>query len=500
MPDLETRCSNPSRWRWALLAGLLALGASGCVDREAQKQAARTKEIIEDPAILVSVKPVEVRTLQDDLEITGQVTTSSDVTIGARSPGRVVAVFVKDGDPVRAGQVIAEQETTVLRSAVLQAQGQVNAAQAQLQQAITNAKIAPQRSANAVASAEAGLRSAKAQLEKAKQGARDEEVKQAEAQVSTAKFAMETAKKELDRQKELFEGGAVAKARVEQAENAYQSSLGAYQTALENLRMRQAWTRPEDIRSAEEQVRQAEEAVRTAKANQRLDVTLDQQVAAARANVKAAEANLSIAKQNLADAQIRSPFSGRISGNPVQPGTYLAPGSPVARLIGVEGIYFEGEVPESQIAAIAPGLPVRVTVDAVPNRTFAGSVVAVSPSGDQVGRIFRVRIGLAGATDEVKPGMFARGVLTLKSIPNATVVPNSAVIRDADKFYVFTVEGDTAKRRQVTTGLRVNGDLQVVGVPSGSNVVIAGQSQLTDGAKVRIDTGKEAPAEKESGV
>ncbi len=479
----------------------LVAGVAGCVDRDAQKQAKRQKEIIEDPRVPVKVQPLTVSSIGDELEITGQVTTSSDVQIGARSPGRVIGVFVKDGDPVRAGQVIAEQETSVLRPAVLQAQSQVNAAQAQLRQALANAKIAPQKSSNAIASAEAGLRSAKAQLQKAKEGARDEEVKQAQAQVNSAKFAMETAKKELDRQRSLFEGGAVAKQRVEQAENAFQATLSAYETALENLNMKQSWTRPEDIRSAEEVVRQAEEAVRTAKANKSLDITLDQAVDAARANVRSAEASLSIARQNLADAQIRSPFSGRISGNPVQPGTYLAPGSPVARLIGAEGIYFEGEVPESRIGLMRPGMPVRVMIDAIPNRTWAGTVVAISPSGDQVGRIFRVRIGLAGATDEVKPGMFARGVATLRSIPDATVVPSSAVLRDEDKYFVFTVEGEVAKKHEVKAGLRVNGSLQITGLPPGANIVIDGQTQLSDGAKIRLDDGKPAPAEgKASGV
>jgi len=483
-----------------LAAAALVVGFAGCVDREAQGQAKRTKALIEDPTIPVKVHEATAKNIADEMEITGQVATSSDVSIGARTSGRLVAVFVRNGDSVAAGQVIAEQETTILRASVSQAQSQLNAARSQLQQAISNAKIAPQRSATAVASAQAALRSARAQLDKAKSGARGEEVKQAEAQVKSARFNMETARKEMERQKSLFESGAVPKTRVEAAENAYQGALSQYETALENLRMRQSWTRPEDIRTAEEQVRQAEEGVRSAQANQRLDVTLDQQVDTARANVRAAEATLDIARKNLADAQIRSPFAGRISGNPVQPGTFLAPGSPVARLIGQEGIYFEGEVPESKVAALSPGKPVRVTIDAIPSRTWGGTVASVSPSGDEVGRIFRVRIQLAGDIDEVKPGMFARGTVTLTTIEGATVVPASSILRDEDKAYVFVVEGDTAKRIDVLLGLRSNGDVQVTNLPAGAKVVIDGQSQLSSGAKVRIDDGEPAAGESKSGA
>lgn len=477
-----------------LLAAALVAGIAGCVNREAQGQAKRTKALIEDPTTPVRVMETTATSISDEMEITGQVATSSDVSIGARTSGRLVTVYIRDGDSVAAGQLIAEQETTILRAAVQQAQSQLNAAQSQLQQAISSAKIGPQRSATAVASAQAAVRSARAQLEKAKTGARDEEVKQAEAQVKSAKFNMETARKEMERQRSLFESGAVPRQRLETAENAYQGALSQYETALENLRMRQSWTRPEDIRTAEEQVRQAEEGVRSAQANQRLDVTLDQQVDTARANVRAAEANLDIARKNLSDAQIRSPFSGRVSGNPVQPGTFLAPGSPVARLIGQEGIYFEGEVPESKVAALSPGKPVRVTVDAISGRTWAGTILSISPSGEEVGRIFRVRIRLAGSIDEVKPGMFARGTVTLSTVDGATVVPAAAVLRDGDKSYVFVVEGDKAKRIDVRTGLTTNGSVQVINLPIGAKVVTDGQSQLTDGAKVRIGDGKPAAA------
>ncbi|HRK23284.1 MAG TPA: hypothetical protein PLX06_15800, partial [Fimbriimonadaceae bacterium] len=101
-------------------------------------------------------------------------------------------------------------------------------------------------------------------------------------------------------------------------------------------------------------------------------------------------------------------------------------------------------------------------------------------------------IQLSGPTDEVKPGMFARGVVTLSTVEGATVVPSGAILRDGEKTYLFVKEGGVAKRVEVRTGLRSNGNIQVQNLPAGAEVVIDGQGQLTDGAKVRIDDGKAA--------
>src|SRR5207244_198240 len=104
------------------------------------------------------------------------------------------------------------------------------------------------------------------------------------------KSNMDTAQKNLQRQNELFAAGAVSKAAVEQAENAYQTALSQYQSALEALNMQRNWTRPEDIASAEDAVRQAQEGVRSAQAQQQLDVILKDQVDLAQANVRSAQA------------------------------------------------------------------------------------------------------------------------------------------------------------------------------------------------------------------
>lgn len=468
---------------------MIAFGAvalSGCVDRAAQEQAKKTEEMVKDETVAVTVQAVSKQTLAETLEITGELATTTDSSIGSKVGGRLSAVYVQDGSAVSAGQVIAEIDSAVQRAQVQQAQQQVNAARSALNQAMTNARITPQRSAAAVATAQAQLRAAKAQLEKARKGARTEEVAQAQSRVTAAKSALETAKKDRDRAKSLYDQGATSQQRYEAAENAYQAALANYESALEGLRLTQNATRPEDLAAAEEQVRQAEENVRSVQAQRQLDAILPQQVEQARANLLAAQASLSMARETLSDTQIRSPFSGKVFGKPAQAGTVVNPGTPVARIVGKEGLYFEGDVPEGSISQIRQGGQVTVKLDALGDQSLTGHIVSVAASTQDVARIFRVRISLDNPPAGAIPGMFARGAVTLSSVEGADVVPSSAIVKDGADAYVYVVSGDTVKKTKVSIGMERDGTTQVIGLSEGTKVVVDGARNLTDGAKVKV--------------
>lgn len=480
----------------------LALAIGGCVNRDAQKQAKTTEKIVSDPTVTVSAKPIAFQTMVETLEITGQVTTSSDSQVGAKNSGKIVAVYVKDGDPVSVGQTIAVQDTSSLSAQLNQALSGIQAASsamqsanAQLSQAMSNARIQPTRSASAVRQAEAQLRSAKAQLTKVLAGAREEERAQAEWNVRQAKSALDKAQKDLDRYTKLVAEGAVAAAVLEQYRLAYDTAQANYNSALQ--RQLALSTRAEDVEVAREAVRTAEEAVRSAKAQQALDVNLSDQVQAARGQVNAAKAQMqsaqaqvALARQAIADATIKAPFSGKISGNPVQAGTVVGPGTPVARIVGKEGSYFEGEVPESNIDKIGIGSPVSVEVSALGGVKFNGSVQAVSPAGETVGRLFKVRVALSSDTSTLKPGMYATGKVVLRTVPNAATVPTVAIVKRDGKDVVFVLDGEKAKLVAVRTGLQTDGVIQVEGLTSGQQVIVAGQNSLDDGSKVKLEKDK----------
>lgn len=503
----------------SLAAGALVLASvSGCVDRGKQEQAKRVAEIAGDTVRAVTTTTVNAETLTDTLTITGEVTAGEDTSVAAKVSGRIAAVYVKDGDQVAAGQLIATLEQTQVQAQLSQAQASVSSAmaalnsaiaqgrqaQAALTQAERNAKTKPQQSTAAVRQAEAQLASAKAQYLKAQNGARPEERRQAEANVASAKSNLDTQQAELARIETLVKEGAVAANRLDQQRTATASARTQYQNAVEALNLIKNGTRSEDIEVARAAVRQAEEAVANAKAGKELDPLLNDQVLAARAQlaasraqadsaraqVQSAQAQVKIAQESLADTEIRAPFSGKIMGRPAQAGTIASAATTIARIVGGEGLYFTGQLNSNDVIKVKPGMPVQVSVSSDTSKKLPATVAAVSPVGSGIARLFDVRISLP-ADPIVRAGLFATGTITIRTIADAILVPSNAVVQSGTDHFVFIAEGNKAKKIPVQLGLPAGDKVQVIGLSAGAKVITEGQTSMTDGAAIK----EAAPAE-----
>jgi HlyD family secretion protein len=495
--------------RWLLFSAATAalLASTGCVNRNAQEQAKRTASIVTDPTPVVDVQPVRLETVSDQLEITGDITTGEDTSIGSKQSGKIVGVYVQEGDTVKAGQVVASLDTSQLMAQLRQAQAQVQVASAGLQSAVSslsqarlNAAAGPQKSGAAVRSAEAQLRSAQAQLAKAKAGARPEEITQAEWAVAAAKKDLDVQQKELERVQKLVSEGAIAANRLDQQQNSVMAAETKYNAAQQQLILAKAGARAEDIQTAQEAVRQAQESLNTARVQKSLDPLLQDQVRAATAQVESArsqmesaQANVSLVQQNISDMQIKAPFSGRVVGKPAQAGTVVSPGATIVRLVGGSGVYFNGDIPATVVDQVRSGMPVSISVDGLAGKSFSGMIASVSPIGESVGRLFTAKVAFDGMPAGVKPGMFAHGNIRLRTIQNATMVPVDAVVSRGDQHFVYYVQNGTAKEVAVTTGVQKGIWMQVTGVPSGVEIVVDGQQKLRDGVKVNVkETAPEA--------
>ena len=477
-----------------VLATVAAL--AGCVDREAQEQAKQTEQLIKDQTTVVEVMTVAATTVSDTLEITGTIQTSDDVEVTAIVGGAIIAVYMKDGDVVARGQAVAKLDDSDYRALLEQARAQVRVAKSALDQAKADAEVGPLRSAARVGAAEARLEQAKSALQKLITGSRPEERRQAEAQVQKAESDRDTAKLALDRARRLEGEGAISTSALEGAENAYRSALSAYDSAIEAQLLVNSSSREEDITAAEHAVRAAEHQLLIDKAEQRLDVLFGQRVESAEASWNAAQRAFELAQIALDNTVLRSPFAGRVFGRPTQVGTFVAPGVLIMSIVGTEGAYFEAELPESQIASLPIGVPVRITVDALRGETIDGKLVAVSPKATGAGRLFLARVQLDAVPEGVRAGMFARGVVTLGQRSGVHLLPSEALLQDGKKAYVFLMAGDRAERREVQAGPTRNGSTEVVGLSDGDSVIIKGQTTIADGSAVRTE--EAAPAAKEA--
>jgi len=507
-----------------LLLALGGLALAGCRkggDSGGQAPVKGTDASVKQ-AIQISVTKAVTRSMTDTADITGALNTLDDVTVGVKSAGKLVAVYVREGDAVKAGQIVAQQDLTDLQQQLAQQQANVESARTKLTQAQvayksaqTNLTWTDAQTKAAIQQARAGVRSAQDSLTILKKGARDQERNQAQQNVDSAQADLDSAKvdqdhavRDLKRYEDLVKGGAISDQQLDQARatklaaDARVDSLTAKLAATKQaLSLTLEGSRPEEISRAQAAVDQAQDILTTAISNRdqvamrRSDVDNARAgIASAQAGVDQAVAQLRLAEQAIRDASIRSPIDGVVAERKAEPGTQIAVTKPdILRIVALNAIYFDGQLPESQYAEVRVGQAVAVTVDAVPGRTFQGHVNKIYPVASSA-RSFTVRITLTNEGKQLRPQMFARGRITLATHLHAIVVPRDAVLEPQEKEgvrtgYVFVVENDKAHKRDVTLGFSDFSYVEVThGLLSGDAVVTVGQAQLADGDSVNIQS------------
>lgn len=208
---------------------------------------------------------------------------------------------------------------------------------------------------------------------------------------------------------------------------------------------------------------------------------LDQIVAALKSN----EARVAAARARLADQVIRAPFTGRTGLRRVSVGSFVNPGDVITTLDDVSVIKLDFAVPETFVALMKPGLTIAATSAAYPGRQFEGRVSSIDSRIDPVSRSVTVRAELPNDDGVLKPGMFLGVKLTREAAPTL-MLPESAVVPEQGRAYVFVVEGGKATRREVQLGRRRTGEVEVLaGVAENDRVIVEGTIKVRDGVQVR---------------
>lgn len=208
---------------------------------------------------------------------------------------------------------------------------------------------------------------------------------------------------------------------------------------------------------------------------------LDQQ----KAQMNAAEARVAAARAVLADHTLRAPFDGRTGLRRVSVGSLVTPGTVITTLDHVSEMNLDFAVPESYLATLAVGQPVTAQSVAYPEATFTGVVDSIDARIDLVTRTVTVRARIENGEGRLRPGMFMTVVLE-KNPRNVLVVPEIALVPEADRKFVFIVQDDVAIQREVEIGARVPGAVEITaGLAPGEEVVIEGTQSLRHGAPIR---------------
>lgn len=204
------------------------------------------------------------------------------------------------------------------------------------------------------------------------------------------------------------------------------------------------------------------------------------------AGLQVAEAAVDSMQLSIKKLTITAPFSGALGFRTVSIGAYIAAGTDLVKLDKIDLLKVGFSLPELEQARIALGQQVEVKADALPGEGFVATISAIDPVIDVNGRALRVRAELDNAALRLRPGLLVR--ITVKGDERNTVmVPEEAIVQRGDSTFVYLAGEKVATEAKVETGKRVPGSIEIVnGVSAGAEVIVAGNSRLSDGASIEI--------------
>lgn len=185
-----------------------------------------------------------------------------------------------------------------------------------------------------------------------------------------------------------------------------------------------------------------------------------------------------------------APMSGTLVTMNAVENAFVSNTMPVAVIQGADAMKVTVSVAETLVAKIAAGDEAEVYVSAVDQR-FTAAVRSVEQAAGQQTRLYTVTLEVPAEAAGLRSGMSAEVTFRTDVVPDAVVVPSQAVLTSGGVSYVYTVEDDTARYVEVTTGLVGDGVTEITsGLSGGEMLVTVGQSYLADGDAVRIVGGE----------
>ena len=210
---------------------------------------------------------------------------------------------------------------------------------------------------------------------------------------------------------------------------------------------------------------------------------------------EATQAAIAVKQRELKDTKIFAPFAGTMGARNVSNGQVIKKDTVLGQLVDLDPVKVEVNVPERFLSLLKLDQTIELRVAAFPGRAFKGQVYFIAPQVDTTTRTALVKAKIANADGALKPGMFANLDLTLQLREAAVVVPEPAIMVNADRAMLYVVDKDSAAQiRPVKLGVRSAGVVEILeGVEAGQLVIVEGVQKVRPGAKVK-PAGAEAAA------
>ena len=223
------------------------------------------------------------------------------------------------------------------------------------------------------------------------------------------------------------------------------------------------------------------------------------------------------AQIDLSYTRITAPISGVIAKRSVKLGNLVQTNQALFQIVDMQPLQAVLNVPERDLGTLKPAQVVRMSVDALPGKTFEGVIARIAPVVDAASGTFRATCEFRDASETLKPGMFGRIDVAYDQRHDALVVPRAAITEEDGESSVFVIEpvpakpatpavskgksGDAvaaepakaaaahfvARRRLVKTGYADGNRIEIRdGVADGERVITIGRNAVRDGTEVQV--------------
>jgi HlyD family secretion protein len=338
-----------------------------------------------------------------------------DSTVATKTSGRIREIRVREGDTLKAGDVIAILDEE--QAAAREEQSKFSAQQA-------DSRVT--RSQDQIAVLQEQLKQANLTVDQARQDA-EGRVRQAEAQVATAEANLsqaqagyEQARYDVERFTRLARTGDVSDRQREQAKTTADSQAAV----VESMKKQVAAARG-SLTTARANLKNPSIRSSQAAAIQKQIQQAQTDVAAAQADADRARAQVKESQANRSDLTVVAPFDGTVATRVAEPGEVVAPGAAIVTMIDLGKIYLRGFVPEGDIGRVKLNQTARVYLDSSPQTPIDAIVSRIDPESsftpentyfrdERVKQVVGVKLLIKTPNGLAKPGMPADGEILVE--------------------------------------------------------------------------------------
>ncbi|CAN5480659.1 hypothetical protein BH11ARM1_BH11ARM1_02400 [soil metagenome] len=433
--------------------------------------------------------------MQAEMKVSGTVTSNAKGRALVTPPvsGKILQIFVEQGDEVRQGQSLATIQSPELAqaaSSISEAQQDELTAEANVRKELAELDLARarKRTAQAQLTRQKELAKAGAFSQPPLQAAQNE-LNDAQSDLDSARQDEAVHQTQLDRAERLFKQELISRTDLEQARLAVSQDQvnrrraeGRVSTATSALNREQNIASKGLLTSREIQAAEAEARAANLEV-QRAEIHVE----ASKSSLSGARKAVSNAQSNFAAVRgagngggsstvtLTAPLTGTVTERKATIGQSVERASELFEIENLKTVWVTANVPEKEVAKITRGMRVRIIAAAYPDKTFVGEIQILGNHLEGKTRTMPVQCLVQNPSGLLREDMFATVMLGIGKAASVRAVPDNAIVRGNQEVSVFVARDSTYEKRTVEMGRSAGGYTEVLsGLKAGESVVSKG--------------------------